>query len=181
MGLLGPIPIPIPWTEYLSNLENYRCGFDTNARSRSFLPTHHARKGIVQTVDCFGDHLLHCLHGGEGPQRRDRQVILQASDFVKIARYPIVEPRDGLHRTRPDIGKMGSTGGTDFFEVIFVNSLAPSNWRVRTFNPLTLLNAARTATHRRYDSFFATTAKSRLVPVVIATLGSDSFRLPIQL
>eukprot|EP00177_Eucheuma_denticulatum_P005752 GFKZ01010498.1.p1 GENE.GFKZ01010498.1~~GFKZ01010498.1.p1 ORF type:complete len:360 (+),score=7.35 GFKZ01010498.1:417-1496(+) len=129
------------------------------------------RHNFPDTLYEHGDHLMHCRHGAQRINRHDRQVTLLARDLAKAACHPTVEPREGLHRTRPDIRAIGNSGGTDYFDVAFVNPLAPINRRARVFNPLTSLNAARNAKHRRYHSFLATSARGRLAPVPISTLG----------
>eukprot|EP00177_Eucheuma_denticulatum_P006650 GFKZ01012104.1.p1 GENE.GFKZ01012104.1~~GFKZ01012104.1.p1 ORF type:complete len:220 (+),score=4.40 GFKZ01012104.1:930-1589(+) len=97
-----------------------------------------------ETLHFFGDHLMHCLHGRERIDHHDSPVTILTSDLAKAARHPITKPRPhGQHQARLDIWATESTGGTDFFDVTFVNPLAPSNTRARRFKPLTSLHAAK--------------------------------------
>lgn len=93
-----------------------------------------------------------------------------ARDLAKAALHPIVEPREGLPRSRPYIREMGSLGGTYFLEVTFINTFALSYERVRAFDQLTYSNVAWTTNYRRFQSFIASCATARIVTVPISTL-----------
>eukprot|EP00177_Eucheuma_denticulatum_P008465 GFKZ01015388.1.p2 GENE.GFKZ01015388.1~~GFKZ01015388.1.p2 ORF type:complete len:168 (-),score=7.07 GFKZ01015388.1:12-515(-) len=115
---------------------------------------------------------MHCLHGGKRIRHHDRHVILFATALAKTTRHPVVEPRFSSEKQkRFDTRAVGIGGGNDYFDVTFVNPLAPSHKIVRCFNPLTSLNAASAGKNRRCQSFIATSTRSRLVPVPMSILG----------
>lgn len=103
----------------------------------------------------------------------DNQVALLGSDLARAAKHPVIAPRPAtFYRTRSDTRATGAPGGTDYFDVTFANPLAPSHSRIRSFNPLTSLNAAMSNKYRGYQGFIsASPHRTRLLPIPIYTLG----------
>ena len=123
-------------------------------------------------MDQYGDHLLYCPNGAPRGWRHDSQVMLLASDLSKAARHPIVEPPQGTHKVRPDIKALGSNGGTDFYDVVFVHPLTDARLQAVARNPTQPLQHARHHKLRHYSAFLQSQGPgSRLVPIPVSTLG----------
>lgn len=123
-------------------------------------------------MDQFGDHLLWCPNGSPRGWRHDSQKLLLASDLQKAARHPIVEPRQTAHRVRPDIKALGSNGGTDFYDIVFVHPLTEKRIPVVARAPIKPLTESKNNKEGHYVAFMKDQGpRSRLVPVVLSTLG----------
>lgn len=137
--------------------------FDTFSDGESTESPNAPRPGsnCPETLDISDDHLMHYLHARERTDRHYRLVAILTSGFAKDAQHRFIEPLPNeQYSTRPDIGAIRSTGGTDFFHVTFVNLPAPSNTRAPCFNLLTSLKAGKSPKFIRNLHFITAHARS---------------------
>ena len=150
------------WLQFYSQVELF------SGRTRC------SRSSFIVTVDPYGDHLLYCEKCSHRILRRDARVELLLPNLVMAAKYPVKEPRLGMHNERPDRRTLGPHGGKSLADVTISHPLTGAGVGDGNSqaNPLGMLNAARPPKLTTYRAYLAAAGPGlQLYPVPISIVG----------